>query len=238
MEIPASLEKWSWIAGILSAAIAIIAFIWQVVAAKLNSARNTDWQVMDKALNGIRIGTSIQSAQKLNLKPLARNGFGTMKITKWQCENGNEISVTYDSKDDRILYAEVDWNYKESSTESGIEGVAFGKTTLEDIREKYGSNGFSFADHMMFKLPEGLVTFNAFELKNTPTIIVVFITRIATLSNNGSALPVDESELISKVASLFKLVSIAIADESYLDSIWGKQKIYDPKSLPIKLSIA
>lgn len=108
MEISPSFEKWSWIAGIVSAAIALVAFIWQIVFTERSSSRKTDWNVMDKAFHGIRIGAAIQSMYKLGLNLLDRNGAGAIKITKWEQKNGNEMSVTYDSEHDRILYVEVD----------------------------------------------------------------------------------------------------------------------------------
>ena len=85
----------------------------------------------------------------------------------------------------------------------------------------------------MFKTPEGVVTFNAFELKSTPTIVVVFVT---LLQNTSSVGPDPSPEQIkAAVGGLFKLVAIAVADESYLDQSWGAKKLYDPKSIPIQL---
>lgn len=115
--------------------------------------------------------------------------------------------------------------------------MTFGKTTLKEIRKMYGSNGFSYAEHMMFQVPDGIVTFNAFELTRTPAIIVVFITKLSNESRKEiDSLP-EEQQVIDAIAQHFKLDAVAVADESYLDEIWGKHKLYDPKSLPIRLSV-
>ena len=192
---------------------------------------------MDKAFHGIRIGANVQSIQKLGLKPIDRSGAGAAKITKWVLKTGNEMSVTYDSERDKILYMEVDWNQRGSSTKVGITRMTFGKTTLEDIRQLYGSNGFSYAKHMMFQVSEGIITFNAFELAQAPSIIVVFITKLSDESRKEIAALPEEQRAVAAIPQHFKLDAVAVADESYLDELWGKEKLYDPKSLPIKLSV-
>jgi len=164
---------------------------------------------------------------------MARNGDGKIKMTKWRLASGNELSVTYDSEQDRILYAELDWDFKPGSVDSGIAGLRFGASTLEHVRKKFNSNGFSYVKHMMFQTENGLVTFNAFELKRTPSIVVVFVSLLRNTSSLGPH-PSDK-RLSNEIGKLFTLVAAVVADESYLDEIWGNNKIYDPTSTPIKL---
>ena len=231
MELPRFFESWSWLAGVISAALALLALAWQMWP-KTRRGRFGDWEVLDRAFHGVRIGASIRSLQSLP-KPIARDGEANIKMTKWLLETGNELSVTYDSEQDRILYAELDWNFKPQSTQTGISELRFGETTLEQIRVKFGSSGFTYVEHMIFKTPEGIVTFNAFELKSTPTIVVVFVTLLQSTSSVGPDPSADQ--LKAAVGGLFKLVGVAVADESYLDQIWGAEKLYDPKSIPIQL---
>lgn len=236
MEISPIFEKWSWIAGIGGALISLVALLWSIFTRSKSSPQG-DWNVMDKAFNGIRIGGAIESVQKLRFKLLDRSGSGAIKIVKWALKNGNEMSVTYNSERNRILYMEVDWNKLESGKSVGISRLTFGKTTLKEIRELFKSNGFSYAQHMMFRLDDGIVTFNAFELAETPTIIVVFVTKLSHRSEEEINLLSDDQQVMGAIGHHFKLVAVAVADESYLDEIWGKDKIYDPKGLPIKLTL-
>jgi hypothetical protein len=235
MTIPKELEAWSWIAGIVGSAIALITFIWQIRVAKRRTSRKGDWEVMDRAFHGLRIGAPIVTLQKLGLQPIDRSGSGAIKITKWRLNNGNEMSVTYDSIQDRILYAEIDWNQNLSGIAVDIGGLLFGRSTLKEIRRLYKSNGFSYAKHVMFEIEGGIVTVNAFELRRTPTIIVVFITKIAEDTRRHISTLPPESQILGEIDEYFKLDAIAVADESYLDEIWGKDKIYDPKSVSIEL---
>jgi len=235
MDIPKELEKWSWIAGIIGAAVALVTLTWQIRAASRKTSRRGEWETMDRAFQGVRIGAPIASLRKLGLNPTARSGSGAVKMTKWELANGNYLSVTYDSVQDRILYMEIDWNQKSTGMSPGISDFIFGRSTLKQIRRRYGSNGFSYAKHMMFSLEDCLVTFNAFELKQTPTIVAVFITKLPHESKRVIDTLPDEKQMMGVIGEYSKLDAIAVADESYLDEIWGKEKLYDPKSYPIEL---
>ena len=164
---------------------------------------------------------------------MARDGDGKIKMTKWHLASGNELSVSYDSERDRILYAELDWDFKPNSVDCGIAGLRFGESTLAHIRKKFDSNGFSYSEHMMFMTDNGLVTFNAFELKRTPSIVVVFVSLLKNATSLGQQS--SEKQLSDEVGKLFQLVAVVVSDEGYLDEIWGSKKIYDPTSTPIKL---
>lgn len=191
--------------------------------------------MMDRAFHGVRIGAPIVSLQSLGLTPIGRSGSGAVKITKWRLANENELSVTYDSVQDRILYMEIDWSQEQAGRALGMGGLMFGRSTLGQIRRLYKSNGFSYANHMMFEIAGDIVTFNAFELKRTPTIVVVFITKLSgDTQRHISTLPL-EKQVLGEIGEHFKLDAMAVADESYLDEIWGKDKIYDPRSVPVEL---
>jgi hypothetical protein len=235
MTIPQALEPWSWVAGIVGAAIALVTLVWQVRIATKRGSRKGDWEVMDRAFHGVRVGAPIHTLQMLGLKPIDRGGSGSIKITKWQLDNGNEMSVTYDSVQDRILYMEVDWSQKTSGMSLGMGGLLFGRSTLKQIRRLYESNGFSYVKHVMFEIDDGIVTFNAFELRRTPTIIVIFITKLSDQTQHHISTLPPEKQVLGEIGEHFKLDAVAVADESYLDDIWGNEKIYDPKSTPIEL---
>ena len=192
---------------------------------------------MDKTFHGVRIGAPAATLLNLRFEQVARDGQGATKISKWRLDDGNDISATYDTERDRILYVEVDWNGNEAAERVGIDGLKFGKTTLQEIRELFGSNGFSYVDHMMFNTVRDIVTFNAFELVDTPSIVVVFITKIPDVKDLARRLNAGGREEQLGISDQFILVSVAVADEPYLDKIWGTKKIYDPASRPIKLGL-
>ena len=75
-------------------------------------------------------------------------------MTKWVLPNGNDLSVTYNSETDRIVYMEVDWCKKKSALSTGLAKKQFGTTSLRDIRKTFKSNGFTYADRVFLETPK------------------------------------------------------------------------------------
>jgi len=222
-------EEWSWVAGIASTGITVIG---GVIALAMR-IRPSDARAMARAFHGVSIGVSLKSLQKLQLKQIARDGEGAVKMTKWLLPDGNALSVTYDSELDRIVYMEVDWCRNPSARATDLRGFYFGETSLADIRRYYKCNGFAYANRLVHEEPDELVLFNAFELKHTPSIITVFITSVSQVDQDI----IRRTKQNDNFASSCKLVAIAVADEAYLDKIWGAEKIYDPISRAIELPL-
>lgn len=122
---PFTFEQWSWIAGIFSAALPTIIWLTSLTRKLFQS----DQQIMDHAFHGVRIGASAKTLQKLKLKQINRSGSGAIKMIKWALPNGNELSVTYNSETDRVVYVEVDWCRKPSAFKTGLTKHKFGVTS-------------------------------------------------------------------------------------------------------------
>ncbi len=194
-----------------------------------------------QAIAGIHVGDPASVLEKLNLEFVARARLGSMKVVKYRLADGNEVSVTYASRTNRIVYIECDWNQEPESAESDFPSFKFGVTTLDDIDRANGSNGFSYQSRAMVKSEafenqgEGkLVAFNAYSIKNKPGSVVVFMTAL------------DIAEVRRKIAhprpedmgKNLKLQALFFAEEDYLDQTWGKErpdnkKIYDKANKPI-----
>lgn len=202
---------------------------------KVLQGSERDWHVMEKAFYGVRVGGPIQPAYDLNFERLLRKGDGTIKSIKWLLPNSNEFSVSYDSEQDRIRQIEIEWSGNEQGKEVGISDFRFNETTLQDIRKSFNSNGFSYATHVMYRGDDGVVTFNAFELAETPTLIVVFKTLLPYKVKEKIDLLPKEKQKLGQIGEHFNLIGVSVADETYLDEVWGEVKIYDPKSNPITL---
>ena len=194
-----------------------------------------DWQVMDRAFYGVRVGGPIQPVYDLNFERILRKGSGNKKSIEWKTYNSNIFIVTFDGGQDRIRKIEIEWSGSVSGKDVGIADFRFGESTLQDIRGKFGSNGFSYAAKVMYFNDDGIVTLNAFELKETPAIIVVFKTLLSKSSKEFVDKLPAEDQVLGKIGNYFVLTGIIVADETYLDEEWGNRKIYDPNSNPIAL---
>lgn len=201
---------------------------------KLENSKR-DWYVMQRAFYGIRIGGSVLPVYELDFHRLNRTGRGEIKTIKWELNNKNIFTVVYNSTQNRILQIDIDWGEEINGVDVGIADFQYGKTTLQDIRDTFKSNGFSYAMKVMHKTENGIITYNAFELKDTPSIIVVFKTFVTNSMLDEINLLPKEKQVMGKIGRKFKLIGISVSDEVYLDAEWGRNKIYDPKSNPISL---
>lgn len=180
-----------------------------------------------QSLSGIKVGDPPSVLEKLNLEPLAREEHGAMKVMKFRLPNGNELSVTYNSQENRIIYIENDWSMRPEGTATDIPAFKFGVTTLEEIRRVNGSNGFNWKSTVMQQIEDRIVTFNAYQIKGKPNQVAVFVTGVSVAHvKDSKAKP-------SEMAKLFKLEAVILAEENYLDELWGEEKLYDKDIKPI-----
>jgi 3',5'-cyclic AMP phosphodiesterase CpdA len=179
------------------------------------------------SLSGIRIGENIAAASRIiGFEPVARNQMGPQTIMKWRFPVDNELSVTAITDTGRIVFIECDWGGDSRLSLTDFPGLQFGITTLAEIREKFGSNGFTFDKNPMAAHPDGVVLSNNFQIIGTNTICI-FITKI--LHTAFQKLKNDE---LMAIANHARLVAIILADGTYLDSTWGKRTA-DPAYRPI-----
>jgi hypothetical protein len=191
---------------------------------------------LGQSIAGIHNGDPSSVLDKLNLQPTARDRIGSMDTVKYRLGNGNELSVTHESPAGRIVYLECDWNRNAESIATDFPGFKFGVTTLEQIRIAKGSNGFSYKSKAMNTAAGELYTFNSYNIKDKPGLIAVFVTalNIAKLRARRE----NKEPGSYDMAKNLKLDAIILAEETYLDRIWGKEKIYDREAKPISWAMA
>lgn len=97
-----------------------------------------------QSICGLQIGDGISQLKKLG-KTVAQDTYKSFLVQKWTLPDGNDLSATTDATH-KIVYLESDWNGGDESTCSDLPWLKFGKTTLADIRKRFGSNGFMFKE--------------------------------------------------------------------------------------------
>ncbi|WP_284653433.1 hypothetical protein [Flavobacterium terrisoli] len=173
----------------------------------------------DISMYGVKIGDAESSLKKIKLEVIAKED----NITKYRTENNNDFSVT--TSDKRVVYMENDWLQDSKSKKPLFTDFEFGSTSLQDIRNTFGSNGFTYRARGSFTTKTDVITFNCYELDSPNNEILVVITK-ASLKDN-----LNEDNIAEKL----KLDAIIIANTNYLDEIWDKEKVYDPKNIKVKL---
>lgn len=119
---------------------------------------------------------------------------------------------------------ENDWLQDAKSRQPLFSDFSFGQTTLKDVRNKFSTNGFTYKSRSAFKTDTHLIMFNCFEFDSKNNEILVTITKIS----------LDENVTEENVASKLKLDALIIADKTYLDKTWGKDKVFDNNYKKIK----
>jgi hypothetical protein len=173
-----------------------------------------------QSLSGIRIGDEIASADQIGFAPVERNQSGPFAITKWRLPDKNELSITSATNNGKIVYIECDWGRLQSGTYTDFPGLYYGRTSLADIRQRFGNNGFAYGNRTGMRSPDNsFVMFNSYEVENANEVVVTFITKIA---------PSDIKSAKPNPAMFAKLDSIILGDAQYLRNIWGSQLVFDP----------
>ncbi|MCB7481613.1 hypothetical protein [Christiangramia sediminis] len=162
---------------------------------------------------GIELNDTRESVENLNL-PVVGEEPG---MIKYRTKNGNDFSVTF--KNERVVYMENDWLLEEEGKEPLFTEFTFGKTSIADIRNEFGSNGFTYSNRLFSSTGTHLVTFNCFEFDTAKNEILVTVTGISIAEKDE----VNESNISDKL----KLLAIIIGDKDYLDKIWGEEKTFD-----------
>lgn len=170
---------------------------------------------------GIELNDTRESVENLNL-PIVAEEPG---IVKYKTDNGNELSVTFEN--DKVVYMENDWLLEEEGKEPLLTNFTFGKTSIADIRNQIGTNGFTYSKRLFSSTGTHLVTFNCFEFDTDKNEILVAVTGIRIAEKDQ----VNESNISEKL----KLLAIIIADKKYLDKIWGEEKAFDENYRKIQL---
>jgi len=174
-----------------------------------------------QSLANMKIGDDSTEATALG-QPVATENYKGYLVRKWSFSNGNQLSVTSDTRD-RIIYLESDWDGDDNATACDLPGLKFGVTTLSDIRKRFGSNGFTFRRRNgVIQVPDGVVMMNSYEIGNA---VVTFITKVPVTGEQPAS---PEAKAGSEIGDRATLDAISISDPKYAENEWG-ERVYDPK---------
>ncbi len=179
-----------------------------------------------QSIDGFQIGADVKGAMLTHTAPAAAGKLGDFDAYRWQLDNGNVTSVTAAQDSGTIVFIESDWGGEGAKPATDLPGVNFGATSLADIRKKFGSNGFSFKAHSVKALGDELVSVNCFELAVDKNKVLAF----------ASAMPIAQLESADKPppTDKLKVQAVILADMTYLQSIWGADRVADPKYRPVQ----
>lgn len=168
------------------------------------------------SLYGFKLGDPIKNAKNTDLKQKGYEEYEGSQIYRFETPHKNDFSMTF--VDGELVFMEEDYLYNNDYLTS-LENFEFEKTKFIDVKNKFNSKGFIYADRNAGRAGELFYTLVCYKIKNTDHVLVF-----------GSTLPLDDLENIKSQEELWSKISLSaiiLAQENYLDSIWG-----DDKKLP------
>ena len=181
-------------------------------------------------LGGLKLGDTEDALKQISwsLKDISADAPGNpgTKAYKYTTETGDEVSVTF--KDGKAVWIEEDWKGDPDADESLIKGLVFGKVSVVDLRTMLGSNGYAHRKIMFHQVGDVLASFNCYGIADQPGTSIVFI--------SGVSMGTDPDDIRRSTGQPFKLRSIVLATDDYLDTLWGPELNKDTTYHPVPWS--
>ena len=185
--------------------------------------------VVAAELGGVTLGADKSSLAALGAKPAAEEQREDQNIVRFSREGQPDLSVTWLTSTQSIVFIELDWAAGSVPAATGIRDFQFGATTLADIRTVLGSNGFGYKNVSVMQNDDGsLALLNCYDIAGETDHVIVFITVIATENATSELAPADVGEFA-------KLSSIIVSKKAYLSSLWGNETVSDDGNVSITL---
>lgn len=177
-------------------------------------------------LLGIKIGTRAEDvARVVGVQPSAISKIGGNATARsFLLGNGLRVSVTHNNSTKRVVYAEVDWESGEP-VQIPEYNVVLGKTTLDELRIRFKSNGFSYTKRLGGNVDKGVVLFNSYHNESNKDEVVTFISLLKKED-------FDAAKKSNNLGSLATLDAVVIESDAYTSKLAGK-KIYDSDYQPV-----
>lgn len=144
--------------------------------------------------------------------PVSLSSQGNDRYAKFRMPDGHDLSLTTRNYGP-IIYMEA--NRNRAVPLASDSGMTFGVTTRGSLRQTIGNDGFTYASRTQVGMPGGAGYFLSYELANQLGVIATFA---FFLSEDRYPLGAD--------AAL--LDGIIVAQQWYLDEIWGPNKTVSP----------
>jgi hypothetical protein len=176
-----------------------------------------------QTLHGLTIGEDLVPALKKMPKTRDFGQVGNYVAIKWPLADGDSFSATASPATGKIVFLEEDHDSGSSAGEAVLPGLIFGRTTLGDIRKRFGSNGIGFASNAETVQNGAAIGINCYELRNAPKVFVAFVTRLSPPAQ------IETSSPRTIQTNNGVLVALMVGQKSYLEEIWGTQLLYDPQ---------
>lgn len=170
-----------------------------------------------QGLDGFRLGEPLATASRAHPHPAAADPVDGFPAMRWEERDGSDVAVTATPDTKRVVFIEHDRSGAAAGSPVGVSGLRFG-LTLDDIRRRFGSNGSGFASKGVSVANNSLVGVNCYEPAGSDDVTLALVT----------SQPISDVDPSGPRTGRGRLVAAILARTSYLERIWGKQRLVDP----------
>ncbi len=161
-------------------------------------------------VEGITIGDPIEALDTIKLEKINSDvDENDVTYTSFNTRNNNYLSIT--TMGDKIVYIENDWPNESSGKQPVFTDFIFGETTLFDIVDFFGEEGFSYKGAEIVIQDTEVLFLNCFEINKGVILAIV----------TSAHLPINQTQ--EHYYKEFKLKGVILSDRKYLGEIWGTE---------------
>lgn len=185
-----------------------------------------------QSVAGIAIGSPMSAVRQLRGATADSLVNPPLAIRDFMLASGSQLEVTVDTDRDAVLWLHLLWagNPEDAATDFG--GFVFGKTTLAAIRKACGSNGFCYINGLppAFEDKGKFMMLNCYDVVGPEPLVVGFATEVAREDVEAAQ---DGTQGDTDLGDKARLCWIILAKRTYIDAIWGLERMSDDPCPPV-----
>lgn len=198
--------------GIILSKIKIMKLKELLICSILLFSINCTGQLTKISMAGLSINDSKKKLKNIKLPVIVS---GADMIT-YKTKNKNELYISF--ADDKIVAMENRQGNDKLKTKTLLfDNFIFGKTTLKEIKDQFGSYGYRYKNNPFLDLGSIIYNFNCYEFDSQNDEILIIVTIIILKKQKIDVL--DENNSVK-----LTLYNVTLAEKTNLEKIWGKEK--------------
>lgn len=183
------------------------------------------------SIRGLAIGDPESAERALGLAVADSAVSPTLAVRRYELPDGGNLEVSVDRATNRIVLLQHLRLGQTGVVPSDFGAFAYGRTTLGEIRQACGSNGFIYP-----KGPSGdqvgdrFVLVNAYDVAARP-LVVVFLTSVPL--DDVRKLAAGDRKNPEALGKLAVFSGLILAQRDFVEKVWGTGRMADDPCPPV-----
>lgn len=192
-----------------------------------------------QSILGLKLGAPESALGSLGLAAADSIVTPKMSIRGYDLPDGGRFEVVVDRAENAIVFLQHSRLGAQESSAGDLPGTTYGRTTLAELRARFGSNGFVYhGSPRPDVVGDRFVLTNAYDLEGggAQPLVAVFLT----------SLPVEQAKRFASgneadakaMGEIAVLSGVILARRSYVETVWGSERMADKACRPVAWAAA